>query len=111
MSEAEIQFHIPREDRPKGDVEKLMNAIGAFQSTIPFPIDREYEVKPVEDKPENGVMVRFVRTPRNPQTEPTLLEYGERMVRGVKAHIPEEARVRLMGHYVGILPIDALDRE
>jgi hypothetical protein len=112
MSEAEIQYHIPGPDRQKGDLEATLNAMGAFQHTIPFPFNHDYDVRPVADKHDDGgVMVNLVRSPREPKTEPTLLEYGETMKKGVETHFPADRRARLMGHFAGIQIRDPLERE
>lgn len=98
MSEIEIRYEVPEESRKEGDLETLINAIGAYQAEAPFFIQQEIKVS--EDE-KGTALIRFVRS--------ILLKSGvahefqgsaEEMKIGVEEHFPEASKDRLAKLFV-----------
>jgi len=109
MSESEIHYQIPKSARSDGDVEEIVNAIGSFQSTLPFPAVNEYN--PLLNEAAGDVVIKLVHTFPVPKYDHDLLEDTARMQRGVDAQFPDEKRARLARHFTGIAIRDAIEVE
>jgi|GEM_PF-6126928 len=108
MSLSEIQYLVPEANRPQGDTEAILMAIGAFQDEIPIHIPQEAFV--AEEK-NGAVMVKLVRTSLKAKPHYELLEESEKMRKGVEKHFSDEDRARLSRHFVGIAIAGATETE
>ena len=99
MSELEIRYEVPEASRKEGDVETIVNAMGAYQAKSPFFVKQEIQVSEIE---KGAVLARLVRT--------TLLESGlayefpgdaAGMRAGIEEHFPEESKDRLSKFFIG----------
>jgi hypothetical protein len=108
MSEAEIQYLVPKESRDRGDLETLLNGMGAYGAELPHYVD-QFAVP--TDEAHGSAMVRLIRSSHKPRPEYELREDAEQMRRGVESHLSEEDRARIAKLFVGIAIADATETE
>jgi hypothetical protein len=108
MSEVEIQYIVPDAAHSQQDVEQILAAIGAYQHEVPFPVAQTAEI---EQKKEDSVMLRLIRTSLTPMYDHDLLELAEKMRRGVESHFSEADRIRLSKFFSGVDARDPIEVE
>ena len=98
MSEVEIRYEVPDESRKKGDLETLINAMGAYQVRAPFFIKQEIQVS--EDE-KGTALVRLVRmTLLESALAHTFHSNAAEMRADVEEYFPDESKDRLTKLFV-----------
>jgi hypothetical protein len=110
MSSTEIEYIVPLASRQLGDVETIVNAMGAFEGEQPFPFSRDYSISPTGATGDTA-SVKLTRKSREPKYDHELREDAERMRRGVNGHFLDADRHRLSRHFAGIAIRDPIETE
>lgn len=110
MSEAEIHYYVPADSRGLGDVESITNAVGQYQSEIPFPLNAQYHFIP-KDVENGAAMLVLQHADDTLWPESRLIQRTETMRKGVEKHFSDADRARLSSYFAGIAKNGILDVE